>query len=388
MDKNKLNKPKKCPFCGGSFIVYNYYRYKWQCQGCKNLLVSPKEQEDSDCPKTSLYHSYRYEHKRLVPHDDSSKPRYPKWLAPLSIAVILFLLSFTAYIFATGNDSEPDGISSQENDQSPPNIFSTSNSVRHFTNVQPPYSKDTSGSKIELINNPYASDPTWQHLINFITQDLTDKNPYIDSLYQCGSFAEDVHNNAEKFGIKSAWVAIDFSDGSIGHACNAFYTVDKGLVFIDSTGSQSDGDFTISFISLENPDNPNASVGSESYDKIAYVELGKEYGMISVGYATSLDYPFYEDYEDKCDNYTKIASSYYEEVDTYNAEVDSYNAELGGRTQLEEPDYSYFRDKYNELVKQKEALEETRSELEVLFSEIGSYFWQPLGVVSNIEIYW
>ena len=53
----------------------------------------------------------------------------------------------------------------------------------------------------------------------------------------CGSFAEDLHNNAEAKGIRSAFVAVHFYTG-LPHAVNAFKTVDKGLVYIDVTGAK------------------------------------------------------------------------------------------------------------------------------------------------------
>jgi len=97
------------------------------------------------------------------------------------------------------------------------------------------YEVGADGQKISLINYKNASDPTYTKLVEFIKADKTDERLY-SSKYVCSDFAETVHNNAEATGIKAAWVSIDFKKG-IGHACNAFNTTDKGLVFIDCTGS-------------------------------------------------------------------------------------------------------------------------------------------------------
>ena len=90
--------------------------------------------------------------------------------------------------------------------------------------------------RIALINSNQAKDPTYAQLVAFIQKDTTDQNRYT-STYQCGDFAETFHNNAEKAGIKAAWVSLD----GINHACNAVLTSDEGLVFVDCTGTSSGG---------------------------------------------------------------------------------------------------------------------------------------------------
>jgi hypothetical protein len=87
-----------------------------------------------------------------------------------------------------------------------------------------------------LKRNPNALDPTWEQLSDFLQNDLTDQNRYIDNLYTCGNYAEDIFNHAESAGIRAAVVCISFKDDYGGHALNAFKTIDKGLVFIDCTG--------------------------------------------------------------------------------------------------------------------------------------------------------
>jgi hypothetical protein len=119
---------------------------------------------------------------------------------------------------------------------------------------------------IVLENNKNAVDPSYNQLLAFLKSDKTDEYPYtyvIDAISSysgtpeskvdlttikeilddtkqpnipriCGDFAETLHNNAEKAGIKSAIVIIKL--GSTGHALNAFYTMDSGTIYIDDTG--------------------------------------------------------------------------------------------------------------------------------------------------------
>jgi len=91
------------------------------------------------------------------------------------------------------------------------------------------------GHKLWLHNNPESEDPTWEELQNFLAEDTTDQIPYDSEHFVCADFAELLHNNAEKAGIRAAYVSVSLTYGE--HALNAFNTVDNGLVFIDDVGS-------------------------------------------------------------------------------------------------------------------------------------------------------
>lgn len=110
------------------------------------------------------------------------------------------------------------------------------------------------GHKIWLHNNPKAKNPTYNELLKFLEQDKTDQKPYLPGAFVCADFAEMLHNNAEKAGIRCAFVLVEFSDLAEGHSLNAFKTVDKGLVFVDCTGD----------------------------DTIVVLEIGKPYSRISL----------------------------------------------------------------------------------------------------------
>jgi hypothetical protein len=115
--------------------------------------------------------------------------------------------------------------------------------------VQPPY------QDADIVNRETASNPTWARLLDFLLMDETDEHAYMPGIYMCGDFARDVHNNAERAGIRAAYVAVELPGAY--HSLNAFKTTDRGLVFIDCTGiSQS---------------------GPSNCDKTVTVKLGKSY---------------------------------------------------------------------------------------------------------------
>lgn len=122
---------------------------------------------------------------------------------------------------------------------------------------------DNDGNFIVLINSKNAKNPTYSELLDFLRSDKTEEFIYqlilpvgsfyygsaksnvnldriqniIDNKTQpdspkvCADFAERLHNNAEKAGIRCGYVL-----GTI-HSFNVFETTDKGLVYIDDTGT-------------------------------------------------------------------------------------------------------------------------------------------------------
>jgi hypothetical protein len=158
---------------------------------------------------------------------------------------------------------------------------------------------DCYGEFIILINNMDAQNPTYSELLSFLKSDNTDEFPYqytisvvgfyygeaedridldnikdiIDGVAQpspprvCADFAERLHNNAEKAGIRCGYVSLDMSGytdpynfgiaSDAGHACNVFETTDKGLVYIDCTGT--------------------SGMGPENQDTIVNIQVGAQY---------------------------------------------------------------------------------------------------------------
>ncbi len=120
------------------------------------------------------------------------------------------------------------------------------------------------GQPITLVSNPSAVDPTFAQLQSFLLADKTDENTYVPGAYVCANYARDVYNNAEKAGIRAAFVGIEFQGISEGHALNAFMTTDKGLVFIDCTGLEA------------------LQAGPANNDKIVNVKIGIDYQPVGL----------------------------------------------------------------------------------------------------------
>jgi len=233
------------------------------------------------------------------------------------------------------------------------------------------------GEPIVLVNNPDATNSTYAELVAFIKEDSTDEHRYATSVdvyigsaevpYVCSDFAEAVHNNAEAAGIKAAWVGIDLEGEDEGHACNAFETTDRELVYIDCTG----GDL---WSRLAHPFTPT----STSWDKVAYVEIGKEYGVIDIDKAELLSYTFYLEYTQKWQEFeTKL--------EAYNREVERYNQEISGKVYMEgSSELARIEAWEAELERQEQILDSLEEEL--------GYYWYELpdgtSIVEDIHIHW
>jgi hypothetical protein len=231
---------------------------------------------------------------------------------------------------------------------------------------------DGADEPIRLINNPSAVNVSFQDVIDFIRRDTTDLLPYVerDNLenirpFVCSDFAEAVHNNAEAAGIRAAYISLDWSRGGIGHALDAFETTDKGIVFIDCTGESI-------FSQVEDADSQEYM---GSWDKVAYIELGKKYGVIGIAYAKSPEYSFFEEYENQWSEYKKLLSLYNEQVKLFNQEIRDKVFRKGTA------EYERIKAWEIDLDAQKNAMEEMNI-------EIGNSRFRPLYVVSNYEIHW
>ena len=199
------------------------------------------------------------------------------------------------------------------------------------------------GEPIRLSENTQATDSSWWQLREFLVADDTDEHLYIPDSFVCADFAAMLHDRAESAGIKTAYVSVDFTQGP-GHALDAFNTTDRGLVYIDCTGP-----------GLETVTSGNTLDSQENtvdYDKVAYIAIGRNYGLISLDKATSFDYAFYEQWTQQWQD--------------YKTKVDLYN-------------YGYVPPQ------KREAL---RTELEMQRGVLGEYSWEPLGVVSDVYIHW
>lgn len=217
------------------------------------------------------------------------------------------------------------------------------------------------------VQNISLRDPTWQELVEFLKEDETDTYIYRAGEFDCSGFALTLRDHAIRRGFRCAYVEVEFMDGA--HALNAFQTSDKGLVFVDVTGSESRTDY--------------------SYDKIAYLKIGERYGIISLD---AVRWRYIDTSSYRADEFWKPLSyithpenstypltyDYYIEwrarvkflddtIKAYNAAVEEYNSGSG---------------KYSST-----QLKEWRSNIEALKAELG-ICWSPMGVVKNIEIYW
>jgi len=250
---------------------------------------------------------------------------------------------------------------------------------------QLPYN-GTYGFNVILENNPGAVDPTWEQVVAFLKSDRTDEMDYVEGDFMCGSFAQDVHNNAEKAGIRAAWVGIDLAGEPVGHAVNAFNTTDRGLIFTDSTGRTA-LERKMDLQKLE-AEADSGSVSVTGGDRVAYVEKGRELGFISLSVNPSPDYAYYEKYRSKSRDFEAKVAGFNQKVGAYNAEVGEFNQWVHGRT------FIVGSSEANRLAEWKGRLQmslyllkEEAAGLDKKKAELGPV-WEPMGTTSGIDARW
>ena len=250
------------------------------------------------------------------------------------------------------------------------------------------YYIDSYGQPIVLLENKNAADPSYEELVSFLNADNTDQYPYVPSATQidlsstssdprrmvdkdrwlqivdgqayqsipriCADFAETIHNNAEIHGIRAGYVTIELSSSTIGHAIDVFNTTDRGLVFIDDTGEESQ-------TQISSPGSVSFGI-TDSCDKVAYLEKGKPYGSISLNVADQygLDYSGYEKW-----------LSTKQEFDNLSLRYDTIKA---SRISVPRGDYTQ--------------LQNILSQMKNLSNQLGG-FWEGFdGVVNDYTITW
>jgi len=95
--------------------------------------------------------------------------------------------------------------------------------------------------------------PSWAELKAFLLKDDTDKMKYVYPIVVCADFADKLKRNAEEVGWRCGVVQLSMTGYTdpynygiahdAGHACNAFETTDRGLIYIDCTGLPQNSGF-------------------------------------------------------------------------------------------------------------------------------------------------
>ncbi len=244
---------------------------------------------------------------------------------------------------------------------------------------------DVINTDVTLYENSAAKDPTWAQLVDFLQKDDTDQQQYIVDEFVCRHFAARLHNNAERAGIKAAYVSIAFADDPVGHAMNAFNTTDRGLVYVDDT--------------------PSTNIREEdkalNADKVAYIELGQRYGIVALQVAKGFNYSDYETYKESRQSYDARMVAYEQSMADYDTQLDVYNKAVQDHN-LKVAAYNAAPSDvvYQQLTAENKQLEDAkiglnvlkdkldamRTQLDALSADLGSLY-QPMSVVGHFYVH-
>ena len=181
----------------------------------------------------------------------SNRPVVSRKIVSIFLVVILLLVIWSTFnvsserysnsLYSNDINNNLNGLGNKLNDASNELTISENmledkkNELSSIKNQQ-----SSTESKLEKIDNDLnflrtggrykLHDPTYSEVLNFIRKDKTDRNEYTAD-YTCAYFSMDVSNNAEKQGIRCAYVEVNYAD--ISHAIVAFNTIDKGLIYFE-----------------------------------------------------------------------------------------------------------------------------------------------------------
>lgn len=329
------------------------------------------QQTQWDYQQMPSYQQQQYEYKETRPRQQTTTSLLT---GSIIILAIVLLTTWLSFIFNTSSHEIFSPVPPPTTLQLPvvpsipeapkANTVTPSDFVQQYTDKQPPCLRQ-SGEPINLVNNPDSRNVSFAELKSFISQDRTDDEIYMPGVRVCGDFAEMLHNNAEAKKIRASWVAIHWENKIVGHAINAFQTTDKGLIYIDCTGRGFKDAYEQQLYGILDFCNG---------DRVAYIEKGKQYGVLDINKVESLNYDFYVEY---ARNWQKFSSM----ADDYNKEVSAFNKAYANKSILPPSEYSNY-------AAWKKQLEEKERIIKELEKKLGNCFAKPLDIVKKIEIYW
>lgn len=208
------------------------------------------------------------------------------------------------------------------------------------------------GEAVILEENPEAQDPSWEALMAFLAADPTDAQPYVDGAFVCVDFAEMLHNSAERAGIRAAYVAVELAEGP-GHALNAF-VVSGREVYVDAIGG----------------------------DKVACVQPGRPFGVMSLEAASRYRCDGFEGYSRAVEEHLAQAEDYSAAVRQYNDELAEYNAAVEAYNQSpSDPEYERLSTWSSDLEGRGAELDGWDAGLRARAEELGlsETYWEPVG---------
>jgi hypothetical protein len=182
-----------------------------------------------------------------------------------------------------------------------------------------PASRDAAGLSPQTTEYRAAQAVSFADLEKFLAADHTEDRAYDYPNYTCLDFAVDLHNSAEAAGIQCGVVAVGFAGKEDGHAFDAFPTTDRGIVYVDCTGINAS----------ERGD------GAQPTDNAVYLLNDSELGELPLAQVDGhLDYGFYLDRKDRIDAYRQQWKQYSADVSSYNAEVEHHDSRLAANNRL------------------------------------------------------
>ena|GEM_PF-2432230 len=219
--------------------------------------------------------------------------------------------------------------------------------------------------------------PTWDELKDFLRDDKTNEKTYDLDTYDCKGFSIELRDHARDFGLRSAYVSIEYVGLNVAHAINAFETTDQWRIYVEP---QHD---SITYLEKNKADVfiPMDAVKDEFYQCQTPWDLRQ--ALQKTKYVGSLfNYAYYENYEDRM-------NCWWESHELHNAEIKEYNIEVGNYNKFKTTSVDRLNRRLKHLNAWGDNLKSFAKDLGRYTSD-GSFLVPPTSdrKIVNIQHYW
>jgi hypothetical protein len=130
------------------------------------------------------------------------------------------------------------------------------------------------GRSVRIVEYRNVGPPLFSDLLSFLKEDAVNNSGECNRTNNnCVDFAARLHNNAESRGINCSIVTFWYRDNEgkeCDHAINAFLTIDKGIVYVDSNSREERFVFLNQSIREYGHDRLDAVATAADYDNCRY----------------------------------------------------------------------------------------------------------------------
>jgi predicted nucleic acid-binding Zn-ribbon protein len=118
---------------------------------------------------------------------------------------------------------------------------------------------------------------------------------------------------------------------------------------------------------------------------VAYIELGKEYGLVALGVAKGFSYSAYEEFKQLRQSYNDQSAAYDKELGAYEAKLEAYNAAIQDyNRKVAMHNSAPTEAAYQKLVADGKELDKNKADLTILKDKLDAMQEQLMSLANSL----